>query len=211
MAKGLLLAAFDFASAPPDEFHDWYDLEHVPERLRVPGFVNAERWIGADRPALAIATYDLDSPAVMNTPPYQAVAGDNVSVWTRRIAGKTDRLVRFEGEQLLPGERLAPPGAGGLLVAAINVDAALEPEFTDWYNTEHLPRLCAVPGVLAGRRYRATAPSERQYVSLYHLETPEVALTPAWRQAADTPWTARLRPRLRDLTVWRCHRYHRAA
>jgi len=35
----------DFSACPEDEFHDWYDLEHVPERLRIPGFLNAERWI----------------------------------------------------------------------------------------------------------------------------------------------------------------------
>src|ERR1700759_5817968 len=45
MAKGLLFAAFDFSGAHADEFHDWYDLEHIPEPLRVPGFLNAERRI----------------------------------------------------------------------------------------------------------------------------------------------------------------------
>ena len=50
MAKGILIAAMDFSAAPEDEFHDWYDLEHVPERLRVPGFLNADRWIGTDQP-----------------------------------------------------------------------------------------------------------------------------------------------------------------
>jgi hypothetical protein len=45
MAKGILIAAMDFTACREDEFHDWYDLEHVPERLRIPGFLNAERWI----------------------------------------------------------------------------------------------------------------------------------------------------------------------
>lgn len=210
MAKGLLLAAFDFAGARADEFHDWYDTEHVPERLGVPGFLNAERWIGDELPTLAIATYDLESPDVMNTPAYQAVAGENVSVWTRRIAGKTNRLMRFEGEQLVPGDGVAPPGAGGLLVASMNIDPAVEADFTAWYDTEHLPQLGAVPGVLSARRYRATAPSERQYVAVYHLQTPDVARSEAWRRAADTPWSAKLRPSFRDLTVWRCRRYVRA-
>ena len=48
--KGLLFASFDFSTAHTDEFHDWYDLEHIPERLRVPGFINAERWIGDENP-----------------------------------------------------------------------------------------------------------------------------------------------------------------
>jgi hypothetical protein len=38
MAKGILIAAMDFSACREDEFHDWYDLEHVPERLRIPGF-----------------------------------------------------------------------------------------------------------------------------------------------------------------------------
>ena len=45
MAKGILIAGMDFTACREDEFHDWYDLEHVPERLRIPGFPNAQRWI----------------------------------------------------------------------------------------------------------------------------------------------------------------------
>ena len=33
MAKGLLFASFDFTAAHEDEFHDWYDLEHIPAIL----------------------------------------------------------------------------------------------------------------------------------------------------------------------------------
>ena len=84
MAKGLLFASFDFSTAHADEFHDWYDLEHVPERLRVPGILNAERWIGADNPTLSIATYDLETLGVLRSPPYVAVAGANGSPWTMR-------------------------------------------------------------------------------------------------------------------------------
>ena len=75
MGRGLLVAAFDFSTAHADEFHDWYDLEHIPERQRVPGFINAERWIGTKRPTLSIATYDLDNVAVLASAPYLAVAG----------------------------------------------------------------------------------------------------------------------------------------
>ena len=77
MAKGLLFASFDFSTAHADEFHDWYDLEHIPERLRVPGFINAERWIGDENPNVAVATYDLESLGVLQSPPYQAVAGES--------------------------------------------------------------------------------------------------------------------------------------
>src|SRR5215475_12756782 len=67
MAKGLLLAAFDFSSAHADEFHDWYDLEHIPERQRVPGFGACERWIGEDQPSISVATYDLAGIDVLSS------------------------------------------------------------------------------------------------------------------------------------------------
>ena len=75
MAKGLLFASFDFTTAHADEFHDWYDLEHIPERLRVPGFINAERWIGDENPNITVATYDLD---IARRPAERALQGDRL-------------------------------------------------------------------------------------------------------------------------------------
>jgi hypothetical protein len=210
MAKGLLFASFDFSTAHADEFHDWYDLEHIPERLRVPGFINAERWIGEENPNVAVATYDLDTPGVLHSPPYLAIGGANSSVWTKRVTAMARRIMRYEGEQLVPGDVAAPAGAGGLLVASMNVDPAAEPEFNEWYNAEHLPQLAAVPGVLCARRYSSSAADrERQYLALYHVTSLDVPRSAAWTKAADTEWTRRLRPHFRDMLVLRCKRYQR--
>ena len=69
--------------------------------MRVPGFLNAQRWIGDENPKIAVATYDLASHAVMDSPPYQAIAGANGSVWTKRITAIAKRILRFEGTQIL--------------------------------------------------------------------------------------------------------------
>jgi hypothetical protein len=69
MAKGVLIAALDFSNAAEDEFNDWYDLEHLPERQRVPGFLVCQRWIGVENAKHSVATYDLDSLAVLKSPP----------------------------------------------------------------------------------------------------------------------------------------------
>jgi hypothetical protein len=212
MPKGLLLAAFDFRTAHDDEFHDWYDLEHVPERLRVPGVLNAERWIDDADPKIAIATYDLETAAVLDSAAYKAVGGDNGTPWTKRIARTTNRLMRFVGEQLRPGDVVAPSGAGALLMASMNVDPSVEPEFDEWYNTEHLPQLAAVPGVLSARRYQATDPtSERRFVAIYHLNDVGVARSDAWARAANTSWTEKMRPHFQDMLVLRLNRYQRKA
>jgi hypothetical protein len=211
MPKGLLFASFDVSPAHEDEFHDWYDLEHIPERLRVPGFLNAERWIADDNPKIAVATYDLESPAVMESAPYCAIGYDNASVWTKRVTKIAKRILRFTGEQVRPGDLVAPSGAGALLVASMNVDPAAEAEFNEWYNSEHLPQLGAVPGVLAARRYRAEGrESERQYLALYHLRDVGVSRSESWAKAANTPWTERMRPHFRNALVLRCNRYVRA-
>ena len=115
MAKGILLVAFDYTNAHADEFHDWYDLEHVPERQRVPGFGLCERWISVANPKQAVATYDLDSLAVLDTAPYRAIACENLSVWSKRVdRACAQRLIRFDGEQTLPGDADSPAWRGRL-------------------------------------------------------------------------------------------------
>ena len=79
MAKGILIAAMNFSAAPEDEFHDWYDTEHLRERQRVPGFLACERWIGAHDPKISVATYELDNVDVLKSEAHRAIGIDNLS------------------------------------------------------------------------------------------------------------------------------------
>jgi hypothetical protein len=135
MAKGILIAAMDFSDVAEDEFHDWYDTEHIPERLRVPGFLNAERWIGSQNPKVSVALYDLDTVGVLHSPAYLAVGGANGTPWTKRVTSRTQMIIRLEGEQLRPGDAPAPADANALLLIAMNVASEQESEFNEWYNT----------------------------------------------------------------------------
>lgn len=199
MAKpyGLLVAGFNYSNAAADEFNDWYDTEHVPERERTKGFINAQRWLGADDPQISIATYDLESLEVLQSPAYRAIGGVNLSPWSKRVTGKCERICRFEAEQTLPGQQAAPADAGGMMMYAMNVPAEAEAEFNTWYNDEHVPALLTVPGCLSARRFKMTGGTHR-YLAVYHLTAPEVQTSDAWKKAAGTPWTARMRPHFRD-------------
>jgi hypothetical protein len=218
MAKGILIAAMNIADAAADEFHDWYDTEHLPERVRVPGFEACHRWIGVQDPKVSVATYDLETVGVLQSPDYQAIGGANLSPWSKRVTSRVERLMRFEGDQILPGNQLPPDHAGGLLLNAMNVEPAAEAEFNEWYDNEHIPALAAVPGVLCARRFRAAVNlqptgvpggANRRYVALYHLVSPEVQATPAWKSAADSEWTRKLRPHFRDHLRVVCKKYVR--
>ena len=109
MAKGILIAAMNFSDVAEDEFHDWYDTEHVPERLAVPGFLNAERWIGISDPKDSVALYDLDTVGVLHSPPYLAVGGANGSPWTKRVTGRV-KHDHAHGRRADPARRCAGSG-----------------------------------------------------------------------------------------------------
>lgn len=207
---GALIAVLDFHGVAVDEFNDWYDTEHIPERLRVPGFLSAQRWLNADGQPLSIVTYDLRALNVLTSPPYRAIAGENFSPWSKRVIGSCKRFWRYEAEQISPGDQIAPAGAGGLLFFAMNVEPDAEDEFNRWYGTEHVPNLLKVPGVLAARRYRSVV-GEHKYIALYHLRSPSVVESKAWTEAVETPWTHRMRPKTRDRMRVVCKTYRVAA
>lgn len=208
MAKGILLVGFDYANAHEDEFHDWYDTEHVPERQRVSGFGLCERWISVANPKHAVATYDLESLSVLQSDAYKAIAFENLSVWSRRVTKMCTRLIRFDGEQTLPGDADSPAGAGGLLVNAMNVDPDYEAEFNEWYDHEHIPALSKVPGVMSARRFKDMMGTHR-YLALYHLATADVANGEAWKTSAASAWTEKLRPHFRNHLRILAGRYQR--
>lgn len=208
MAKGVLAVVFDFSKAQADEFHDWYDLEHIPERQRVPGFGLCERWIDISNPKVAVATYDLDSHSVLDSPAYQAIGGNNLSVWSKRVTTICDRVLRFDGEQINPGNRAAPEGAGGFLLVSMVIAPEIDADFNAWYDTEHLPALGGVPGVLAARRFKARDGS-RRYTALYHMTSPNVMQSAMWKAAATSAWTEKLTPHFQDFVRVRARRYER--
>lgn len=94
---------------PPEaegEFHDWYDLEHTPSRVAVPGFLTDRRMVCVEGWPRYCAMYDLDSLDVLNTPAYQAISGKNTSPWSRRMVGMVHGYFRTLGVQIYPGKAL---------------------------------------------------------------------------------------------------------
>ena len=198
---GLLVTGFDRAAVAADEFDAWYDSEQIPEHNRVMGVVNCERWVGVADSNISIATYDLDSLAVLQSAAYRAIADANLSPWSQRVMAKCQHICRFEAEALTPGDVEPIPGAGGLMMFAMNVAPEAEADFNDWYNQEHVPSLAAVPGCIRARRFRivnAVSEGRQRYLAVYHLESPDVCSSEPWKKAIETPWTHRIRPHQRD-------------
>lgn len=65
----------------------------------------------------------------------------------------------------------------GVMVVGTNPVVGREDEFNEWYSTEHIPDLLAVPGIVSARRYVALdepdaedAEPQYRYLALYEIE-----------------------------------------
>jgi hypothetical protein len=210
MAKGVMIAAMDFTNVDAGEFNDWYDTEHLPERARIPGFLTAQRWIGVENPRLSLATYDLETVAVLQGPGYSAIGRENASPWSKRVTSKVTRILRYEGNQTLPGDADGPSDAGGILLVGMTPSAEQDAAFNHWYDKEHVPALAAVPGVLCARRFVSAGPNSTKYVALYHLTEPGIPETAAWKKASgDTPMPQHVRDTITGRLRLVCQAYRR--
>ena len=101
------------------------------------------------------------------------------------------------------------PKAKYLLTVAMDVNPDKEALFNEVYDTEHIPELLKVPGVLAVHRY-ALVPlnmsiggvtktmvveGEPKYIATYELENADVPASEAWAAAVELGrWPTQVRP-----------------
>ena len=102
-----------------------------------------------------------------------------------------------------------PIGGKYLFIAAMDVEPEREAVFNEVYDTEHVPLLSKVPGVLSvarfqkqdfsliigGERRTIHLEDEPKYSALYELESPEVLVSEAFAKAVDSGrWPEQVRP-----------------
>ena len=100
--NGFLLVTMQPPPAFEEEFNAWYDAEHIPERLSVPGFLTGLRYVCLDGHPRYLAMYDLQSFDVLSSAAYNAVGYDRASPWTKRVTGRV-KVWRSAGHQVYPG------------------------------------------------------------------------------------------------------------
>jgi len=100
-----------------------------------------------------------------------------------------------------------------VFTASMDVDPDKEALFNEVYDTEHIPELLKVPGVLAvtrsvsvplkmaigGEVKTVVAEGEPKYSAIYELESAEVLTSPEWAAAVERGrWPAQVRPYTRN-------------
>lgn len=207
MGNGLLLSLLESTASDERGFNDRLDNEYFPRLMGLAGVLQGGHWVVIDNPKLSVAIFDLKNVGMLKNKGF-AESGDAGSPGRADQTFEKCRIIMsFEGEQINPGEQLSPIEASGMLLVASNVAPEFEAEYGDWYDREHLPALRSVPGTLSARRFRATR-STHQFLSLYHLRSPDVQASPAWKKAVDTPWSSKVRPHVRDRLRFVCRATH---
>lgn len=76
-----------------------------------------------------------------------------------------------------------------------------EREFNEIYDTEHVPNLLEVDGVLDIMRFRDAAPNDKGrlvYSALYVIARPDLPTTPEWKAKSELGrWAPVMRPRMK--------------
>lgn len=143
-AAAILTIWTDIPAEIEADFNDWYNREHLPDRIRrMPGFLRGRRYAAMAGAPKFLTLYDLESSAVMLSEAHvalrrQRTARDLLFVprFQNTIKGICDVVCRVgEGE------------AGFLVAMPVIAQPGRETEFSHWVCDELLPELARLRGI----------------------------------------------------------------
>ena len=114
--NGYLLVTLEPPAPMEEEFNDWYDFEHLPERAAIDGFLSAKRFACVDGWPRYLAVYDLRTIGVLKEPEYTKLSGDRFSPWSKRVLNRLRGQYRASGDQIYPGTATTGEFARMLLI-----------------------------------------------------------------------------------------------
>jgi hypothetical protein len=179
--QAILLVYTDLIDQKYDEdFNAWYDQEHLPQLLGLPGFLDAARYVAIKGGPHYLAAYELESVEALQTPEYK---NRSHSEWENRVSPRVigKNFARLVGEQIFPGGVEQPDRgmAPVLQIGRMSIPEDIDQEWNDWYNEEYIPGYRKVPGVLYARRYRIVDGDVR-YATVYEFENEGVPDSAEW-------------------------------
>ena len=201
--NGLLLVFSDVAPENDDEYNRWYNDEHIPERLSIPGVLDAARYEAVQGGPKYLACYELDSHETWYSEDWQKWLTDPTE-WSQRMSPSVigTAYIRNLYKRVHP-ETLSEETTGAgmspvVLVGRMSVPEHLDGKFNDSYNNERLPLCLDIPGYIRARRFEAVMGTPR-YATVHEMESLEVVESEGWnnwRTAVTPVWTHEVRPHM---------------
>jgi hypothetical protein len=186
MNPAILFSQMEPPAELTDEFHGWYETDHIPARMALPGFRGARRYRALDGEPAYLAVYELDDLDALATEGYQQLKAAP-SALTGRMLGLVSGFTRFTCEQVSDAGQ---PAYGPYLSAvAFAVPDEYTAAFDDWYSGEHVPMLLEAGDWLRVRRYRVLdgAGGPWTHLALHELASAEVMDSPERARARRGP------------------------
>jgi len=135
----------DLLPAAKDDFYDWHNREHMPERCAVPGFRRGRRYVAVAAAPKYFMMYETETLATLASPAYVERL-NNPTPWTQKC------LALFRNSNRTACRTTASLGGGiGGVIATIRLGPSpgREQALRQWLVTEALPTILGGPGISA--------------------------------------------------------------
>lgn len=91
--KGMLLTSMNVDAADEAEFNRWYDREHLEERVAIPGFLEARRYVAHDGNPKYLSLYSTETFEVLDSPAYRTALA-NQTAWSKANIARFKDMIR---------------------------------------------------------------------------------------------------------------------
>jgi hypothetical protein len=91
--QGMLLTSMDIDPADEAEFNRWYDREHLEERVAIPGFLEARRYVAHDGNPKYLSLYSTETFDVLDSPTYRTALA-NQTAWSKANIANFKDMIR---------------------------------------------------------------------------------------------------------------------
>lgn len=144
--KGMLMTFTETPVGVEEEFNEWYNREHIDERVWMPGFHRARRYVDADGDARIkyFATYETDKVEDLCDPAYMELLKDQ-SDWSKKVMATFSKFDRVTARITVD---LSHGFAGACAYARFFPAPTVMDGLRAHLENELLPSLVARPGMI---------------------------------------------------------------
>jgi hypothetical protein len=90
---GMLLTSMDIDASDEAEFNRWYDREHLEERVAIPGFLEARRYVAHQGKPKYLSLYSTETFEVLDSPAYRTALA-NQTAWSKANIARFKNMIR---------------------------------------------------------------------------------------------------------------------
>ena len=91
--KGMLLTSMNVDAADEAEFNRWYDREHLEERVAIPGFLEARRYVAHEGNPKYLSLYSTETFDVLDSAAYRTALA-NQTAWSKANIARFKDMIR---------------------------------------------------------------------------------------------------------------------